>query len=677
MGATFGRLKVWAAGDILTAADLNGEFNNLLTNLTPAGVDDYQVSAAEARTQTDPGSYASPSLAVSLAGDIEHLRKRIADVIGGSNASWLDAPTTSLGVLSQPSGGLYIGLEFDGINGGASSTTDVLSRFINLGGIINALSLSAADVAAADFDATNKKFGSHAYSLGAGNILAFPGNSGNPLKGTLSAWFRNLSAGDYIAYNPLLGIELYCDAGAGKLTAKVTKKTAATESTKNAATVQGSATRSADTTFRNAIMRWRCNDEAGASTDLLQLAYGGADEGSQLTSQDIDIDGGDGGVWFFGAKRNDPAWDHFYAANGAPTAHSDAWTSNGTPNATVSAGILNIATSGANAGSFSKTNNIDLSQFTCEFKMRINSQDAPTGISPSSCVVSFRDDSMDRSLDLRFMRGYLAITTGSSNLNQAHIALSTTEWHTYRITFSGSPSPTVNLYIDGVLRVTLTNSATDLTAGDRILFGDNTAVASQNSNTDWEYFKYFDAGATPPVAVGSTGQLDSIGVASNVVDAAVVTSLQSSAVSSVFNAQPAYGVSLPPTALFNRDFTLQSTSTTFEDVGAYVYYIPGDGKTEIELEFSGSFITTGLGNSVLIGIDMNNDLTGQSSHTFFGGGRSTLNTSGDRATTTARLSVIPPVGLNEFRPQWMTSAGTIDIPGEESVLWICRRRIRS
>ena len=39
MPATFARVKQWIA-ESLYAADLNAEFNNILTNMTPAGMDD-------------------------------------------------------------------------------------------------------------------------------------------------------------------------------------------------------------------------------------------------------------------------------------------------------------------------------------------------------------------------------------------------------------------------------------------------------------------------------------------------------------------------------------------------------------------------------------------------------------------------------------------------------------
>lgn len=76
-GATFSRIKTWNTGEILTASDLNAEFNNILNNLTPAGVDDYSANNTEMRTVTDPYPGFSESLATSLQGEIERLRYQV------------------------------------------------------------------------------------------------------------------------------------------------------------------------------------------------------------------------------------------------------------------------------------------------------------------------------------------------------------------------------------------------------------------------------------------------------------------------------------------------------------------------------------------------------------------------------------------------------------------------
>lgn len=91
-GATFSRVKNWINGEVLTASDLNAEFDNILNNLTPAGVDDYSGSNTDMRAVTDPYPVLSESLATSLQGEIERLRYQILQlkmaIASSSNTYW-------------------------------------------------------------------------------------------------------------------------------------------------------------------------------------------------------------------------------------------------------------------------------------------------------------------------------------------------------------------------------------------------------------------------------------------------------------------------------------------------------------------------------------------------------------------------------------------------------------
>jgi hypothetical protein len=100
MGATFSRVKTWVDAEDVVYSDLNAEFDNILNNLTPAGVDDYSTNAAEMRTQTTPGTYGSESLATSLAGEIARLRFKLDQIIGGTNSVWYDAVPVDLTSLN-------------------------------------------------------------------------------------------------------------------------------------------------------------------------------------------------------------------------------------------------------------------------------------------------------------------------------------------------------------------------------------------------------------------------------------------------------------------------------------------------------------------------------------------------------------------------------------------------
>jgi len=107
-GATFSRIKTWVSGETLTASDLNAEFNNILNNLTPAGIDDYSSSVSEMRSTADPYPGSSESLATSLAGEVERLRYQILQLklaIQPNNITYWyqDAPTA--GVFSIAANG--------------------------------------------------------------------------------------------------------------------------------------------------------------------------------------------------------------------------------------------------------------------------------------------------------------------------------------------------------------------------------------------------------------------------------------------------------------------------------------------------------------------------------------------------------------------------------------------
>lgn len=82
MGAKFPRRKTWTGDEDVLTSDLNGEFDNILQNLTPSGVDDYSSSVAQMQIQTNPGEAGSESLASSTAGEIERLRFEISRIVG-------------------------------------------------------------------------------------------------------------------------------------------------------------------------------------------------------------------------------------------------------------------------------------------------------------------------------------------------------------------------------------------------------------------------------------------------------------------------------------------------------------------------------------------------------------------------------------------------------------------
>jgi len=93
--AVFTRVKTWVSNEVLTASDLNGEFNNLLNNTIPASIEDYSADVSTMQTTADPGGSGSESLATTLAGEITRLRFAIKRIVGG--AQWYTAPVIDLG----------------------------------------------------------------------------------------------------------------------------------------------------------------------------------------------------------------------------------------------------------------------------------------------------------------------------------------------------------------------------------------------------------------------------------------------------------------------------------------------------------------------------------------------------------------------------------------------------
>ncbi len=99
--AVFTRVKTWVSNEVLTAAALNAEFNNLLNNTIPASIEDYSADVATMQITADPGGVATESLATTLAGEIARLRYVIKRLFGG--AQWYSTPVSTLatgGILS-------------------------------------------------------------------------------------------------------------------------------------------------------------------------------------------------------------------------------------------------------------------------------------------------------------------------------------------------------------------------------------------------------------------------------------------------------------------------------------------------------------------------------------------------------------------------------------------------
>jgi hypothetical protein len=93
--AVFTRVKTWVSNEVLTASDLNGEFNNILNNMDPDGIEDYSNDVSQMQSTADPGGLGTESLASTLAGEIQRLRFAIKRIAAATQ--WYVAPISNLG----------------------------------------------------------------------------------------------------------------------------------------------------------------------------------------------------------------------------------------------------------------------------------------------------------------------------------------------------------------------------------------------------------------------------------------------------------------------------------------------------------------------------------------------------------------------------------------------------
>lgn len=98
MPANFSMVSTAVNGQVITEDKWNDEFENILTNFTPTGMDDESIDAAGMQATTDPYPGAVVSLPTSLQGEIKRLRFIIAQITGES--FWYVDPDTTLAALN-------------------------------------------------------------------------------------------------------------------------------------------------------------------------------------------------------------------------------------------------------------------------------------------------------------------------------------------------------------------------------------------------------------------------------------------------------------------------------------------------------------------------------------------------------------------------------------------------
>ena len=74
MGGNFSRLVSRPTGNTVDGPADDSEWDNIIANMTPAGLDDFSANNTEMRSSADPYPGSSESLATSLEGELERLR---------------------------------------------------------------------------------------------------------------------------------------------------------------------------------------------------------------------------------------------------------------------------------------------------------------------------------------------------------------------------------------------------------------------------------------------------------------------------------------------------------------------------------------------------------------------------------------------------------------------------
>lgn len=95
--ALFSRVTVWVSNQVLTAAALNGEFNNILNNAMASSWIGFSANVPQMQQQANPGGVGTESLAGSISDEIQRLRYMLAFVLGQPSGLWYDHTGRNLG----------------------------------------------------------------------------------------------------------------------------------------------------------------------------------------------------------------------------------------------------------------------------------------------------------------------------------------------------------------------------------------------------------------------------------------------------------------------------------------------------------------------------------------------------------------------------------------------------
>lgn len=84
--ALYSRVKTWVSNEILTASDLNAEFDNIINNSDIDSIGGYSANVTEMQTVADPGGVGTESLASTTAEELTRIRYMLKWITGA--AQW-------------------------------------------------------------------------------------------------------------------------------------------------------------------------------------------------------------------------------------------------------------------------------------------------------------------------------------------------------------------------------------------------------------------------------------------------------------------------------------------------------------------------------------------------------------------------------------------------------------
>lgn len=615
MAGLYQTLITWNSNDVLYAEDVDNEFQNVRNNMIATSVEGYSTinnvfSQTRAVAEIDPapgGVYANCVDNQTMAGEIEKLRFVIHRIIDGgqSGTTYGTIPARSLSSSSEYPLNWYF--PFNG-QGTLFPWVDSIKR----GGIINSQTGSAADFVQADIDtnSSHAKFGQ--VSMVGGGILGVDAYKGSQDEGTISAWFRNFAAGDYIVSNPTLGVSLYCATGTGFLTAQLRLAAAASNSAKTIKTVTSSGSQIGISSYNNAIIRWGLNGVYGSGQDSLQLLLNGLTTGigTQLTAQTFGTNYSNSGNWFIGSKENIPSWTSYDAMNVLPD--SNGWTkSSGSLVPTVSGGVLNAPTGTAFAV-YTKTSSsalagVNLDSMTVDLKVNVQSG--------GLLQFTVRDNSLSRGVTCLIRSSTITLGSDSNGFGNLNINFSDspfaqavnhdfTNWTWVRVVFTGGANPVASVYIDGVFGTSLILSTVDSVSSNNTISFSVIPSNTSGSSVNLEWFAYVSSAANPFLGNASSGNLDDIGCFQKLIsdsDLLLTVANSTNNLSFVLGSDSYLGVKSSKSVSFGA---LQAATGTYGQVTPVVpqsLFVVSDGTSKVPVSMNtiGQGVT---GQSVILSI---------------------------------------------------------------------------